>query len=364
MRPPSLAFGGYLGLCAFALFTGLARPSALPSPPVGRPIRDMTGHDLRLDAAQRFLVAANVMPAFATLAGGVDRIAAATWLGRSGMNHVLLDRIFPRARAIPSAGSAYVIEPERALLVAPDAVLGWAGQGDALIAAGYTSFATLATDGSHDGDLRLWGFLAHVAATDGREQFLAARVKAASANPKSKLGDKMSAPVRVLVLLSNTREIWVGPQRLPLTQRLEAALASNIAPSKAGSAVDIEEVARLDPDVILISTNFANLVPMDLFGDRRWRVSRAVREQKVYLLPNFPSFCSPVFDPLIIQWLAETLHPENTPMKIRAALREAYRSIYGYDVDDFGLDLILNIQSNRRSTGYSRFAAKPLEVGE
>jgi ABC-type Fe3+-hydroxamate transport system substrate-binding protein len=278
VRAPSIGLVAVLGLCGFALVLSLAHPVALVSRRNVELGEDMVGRKVRLDMPRRILFAANAMPAFATLVGDLNRIVAATWLGRSGMNHVLLDRIFAGMQAIPFAGQMRLLEPERTLLLAPDAILGWAGQADALISTGYPCFVTLASDGSNQGDLNLWNFLAEISGADQRIKALRARVAAASFSRAQTIGEK---PTRVLVLLSNTREIWIGPQRLPLTRRLKAAGARNEAPRGAGSAVDIEEIARIDPDVILISTSFANLAPRDLFEEPRWRVSTAVRGRKV-----------------------------------------------------------------------------------
>jgi iron complex transport system substrate-binding protein len=75
-------------------------------------------------------------------------------------------------------------------------------------------------------------------------------------------------------------------------------------------------------------------------------------------MPDFPSFLAPVFDPLLVRWLAELLHPGVDAGDMRAALRRAYLDAFAYELDDEAIDALLAVEANGRSFGYGRFSSE------
>ncbi|ACK52362.1 periplasmic binding protein [Methylocella silvestris BL2] len=352
---------GLACICAFALALALAAPRThAGSGNAPAFVEDMTGRRVALNGRpRRILFSANVMPAFATLAGGVGRVAAATWLGRSGMDGALLEQIFPASRDIAFAGAGTSLDPERALLIAPDAIFGWAFQKSAIESAALPAFVAFATDGTLDADARLWDFMGQISGASAAAEALRARGDATLAAIASRLASETVARPRVLILVSNLQGMWIGPRIHSLTTRLALAGAENVATSARASLFNIEQIARIDPDVILISTNFANLVPADLYRQKQWRMLRATRERRVYLQPHFPAFAGPVFDPLLIQWLAETLHPETAPGQLRNLVRASYLDVWGYRIGEAEIDRVLNVVENSTSASHAPFLAQP-----
>lgn len=351
---------GYVGICAFAIVFALAPPSVTPvlAPSTETNIEDMAGRGVHFNGApHRILLAANIMPAFATLAGGTDRITASTKLGRNGMSSALLDRLYPQIQDIPSAGEAIVLDPERALLLAPDAIFGWNFQAASIQTMGFPGFVAFSADGSVGTDVKLWNLLGHLIDVEGKMITLRNRAESMQAVIASRLDIEPVQEVRVLILVSGTSTIWVGSQSHMLTARLSLARATNVATATATAAFDIEEIARLDPDVIFISTAFATLEPYQLYMKGPWGMIRAVRERRVYLVPDLPSFATAIFDPLLVEWLAEVLHPEIMPREMRQEFRKTYRDVYTYEVSDDEIDRVLNIRANRLSAFASRFEA-------
>lgn len=322
---PSQALAATLlaGLClaglTLALTAGARNMAARSEPRLAAP-----------DRPRRILVTANVMPALAALAPGTGRVVATTWLGLSDMAFADLDRIFPQAKEIPLLATSGLPDPEAVLLARPDLVLGWRGQRGRLAAPGLPPFAALTDGGSRADEEALWLSLGRVLGEEAHAERLArsgaARLAAVRAHvPRGK-------PVRVLVLLSNPRETWIGPRRLPLTRRLAWAGAENVAPTEQAPAVNLEEIARIDPDVLLLASGAGPFGPDDLLADPRWRMLRAVRACRVFPLPRFPTFATPIYDAPLVAWLIDTLHPGHGPRLAPAALREAYRDAFDVEL--------------------------------
>ena len=52
-------------------------------------------------------------------------------------------------------------------------------------------------------------------------------------------------------------------------------------------------------------------------------------------------------------WLAAIAHPDTADKNFRGRVRDAYRTIYGKEVTDELLDLVLEIEANKGSAGYA-----------
>ncbi len=348
--------------CSLALVVGFLPPKAPRQKPVRATLsfKDMIGQSHAWQAApHRIVFTANIMPAFATLAGNLDSIVGATELGRRGMKSALLDRIFPGSDQIASAGGNAAPNLEEIMRLTPDAVFGWSSQKEAIGDIGPFDFVNFNTPRpltpSH---IALWQSLGILTGHETKAGLLLQTYKDKIDSITARMGSSAKQSLRVLVLISNGDRIGIGPPRQYLDERLDLVGAKNAVQSRLGGLFSIEDVARLDPDVILIQSSSADPQPEELFNGSVWQMIRAVRERKVYRVPDLPLFTVPVFDPLLVEWLAEVFHPEVMPHSLRQSFREAYREVYHHDLTDDEIDQALFIKENSASAGYQRFSAE------
>ncbi|MEJ0039487.1 MAG: hypothetical protein WDO68_26155 [Gammaproteobacteria bacterium] len=124
-----------------------------------------------------------------------------------------------------------------------------------------------------------------------------------------------------------------------------------------GDGSNMETLIGFDPDVVFL-TVFNNVsTASDLYADPRMQSIRAVRDRRVYRMPNGAARMSgPVEEPLLLQWMAELIHPDMKPrVPLRTAIRNAYREVFGYEMSDADIDTMLRVEENGVSVNYSRF---------
>ncbi|NIZ19769.1 ABC transporter substrate-binding protein [Entomospira culicis] len=111
-------------------------------------------------------------------------------------------------------------------------------------------------------------------------------------------------------------------------------------------AVNMEQIYAWDPDIILIS-NFTETHPIDLLNNRvtgqDWSVLSAVQRGKVYKIPlGVYRWSTPSGDaPLMLKWMAQTLHPERAQYDMESEIRTYYQTFYGYSLNEQDLESIL-----------------------
>jgi hypothetical protein len=122
--------------------------------------------------------------------------------------------------------------------------------------------------------------------------------------------------------------------------------------------VSFEEIMRIDPEFILLG-NFRRdkyVVPQSLYNKLEWQPLRAVQLRHIYLMPVHSFYNWPFDVPLLIQWMIDVFHPDDTPSEIRMAYQEIYREIYHYNLTTEEVDQALFMKENCGSAGYERFA--------
>jgi iron complex transport system substrate-binding protein len=97
--------------------------------------------------------------------------------------------------------------------------------------------------------------------------------------------------------------------------------------------VNLEQIMLYDPEVILVmEVSFFNRI----FSDRRWQQIRAVKNKRVYLIPNQPFNWfdrPPSFMRLLgAKWLANLLYPERYRIDIVKEARQFYKLFLGVDL--------------------------------
>lgn len=97
--------------------------------------------------------------------------------------------------------------------------------------------------------------------------------------------------------------------------------------------ISIEQVLLYDPDVILV---FEDAFYRTVFSDRRWQRLRAVRNKRVYLIPNQPFNWfdrPPSFMRLLgAKWVVSLLYPERCHIDMVKETQKFFKLFLGVDI--------------------------------
>lgn len=123
------------------------------------------------------------------------------------------------------------------------------------------------------------------------------------------------------------------------------------------AGVDVEQVLRWDPDIILVG-NFDAATPADVYDNPAWKTLSAVRSRRVYKVPLGGYRWDPPSQesPLMWRWLRTLAHPDQDGFDLRAAIRRDLRLLYDYEPSDSQMDRILHLDLNADASAYERFA--------
>lgn len=122
------------------------------------------------------------------------------------------------------------------------------------------------------------------------------------------------------------------------------------------SEVTSEQIAALDPDVMLIFQS-EDADPALIYEHPILGGVAAAGARRVHVVPiganNWGSLGPDEY--LSQMWLAELLHPDLLDRRLRSDMREAYAAIFDRSFSDDILDEILRMDLNGGSAGYARF---------
>ncbi len=121
--------------------------------------------------------------------------------------------------------------------------------------------------------------------------------------------------------------------------------------------LDVEQVLRWDPEVILLG-NFDQAVPQDIYSDPVWQNVSAVRERRVYKVPLGGYRWDPPGQesPLMWHWLTDIAFPQERS-GLRSKVREYFQFLYNHEPTEDELNRILWAEANSQSANYQQFNA-------
>lgn len=130
---------------------------------------------------------------------------------------------------------------------------------------------------------------------------------------------------------------------------IEKVGCTNVVPasfSDGGNMISLEQVILWDPDVILLADRNAYDT---VTSDPSWQGMKAVRENRVYLIPTKPfSFIDspPSVNRIIgIYWLGCLLYPDvYGEIDLKEEVKEFYSLFYGYELNDMEVEELLTVQ--------------------
>lgn len=119
--------------------------------------------------------------------------------------------------------------------------------------------------------------------------------------------------------------------------------------------IAMEEVYRIDPDIILLS-NFDPFVPDDLYDNKipgqDWSTVKAVKNHKVYKVPmGIYRWDAPgVETPLMMEWLAKLLQPEIfKDIDVKGDTKKFFKDFMNYNLSDSDMAQIFADEANKNS---------------
>lgn len=338
-----------LGIGARALLPPVIRtmPEQGSETPVAPPVRHaMFGGAMPLDA-------------FVTLDGGTVHVdAVQQYSPRGGMGGALLRKLYPALAEVESSGWGPQLDPEVVMLRQPDAIFSWKGRDGALRALGFPQLVELQNSRGKQVESHLegWFLLGDRLGRQDKARHLAERYAAKRAALERALAGA-GHPAVLLIVGGHDAGYWL-PTNHHYDERFAQLGARPLHKGLFGGKANLENVLVLDPDVIFLDASITGdqLIPAQLYAQPEWQAVRAVRDRRVYRMPDLPRFSIPVEDSIRLQWLAEILHPEAIPAMARQEVATTVMAAYGYRMSEDDIDELLNLQANLASRGYQRFA--------
>jgi iron complex transport system substrate-binding protein len=142
---------------------------------------------------------------------------------------------------------------------------------------------------------------------------------------------------------------------------IELTGGRNAAAELSGTvAINKEQIADWNPDVIFLNAFEADLNTDWVYKDPILSLTNAAQNHKVYKLPLGGYRWDPPSQesPLSWMWMANLLHPEIFHYDLRAEMKKAYKSLYNYDLADVDIDGILRIAMQGEAADYGQFKAR------
>jgi iron complex transport system substrate-binding protein len=337
-----------------------------------QPIRvtDMEGREVRLEAPAR-RVASLPIPIPSTviaLDGSADRLVGMHPLALSSIREGILGQIFPQAARIPAniTGAGFVPNIEALAATRPDLVIQWGGQGNDIVApilnAGLTAmlirYGTEARTRRYQGDIATAiGQSARNRAHDEWRDRVQQPIEATSATIPEQRRPRVLYLQRALsglIVAGEDPEIY-NHWTIELTGGRNA-----VRGLRGAMPVNREQVARWDPEVILLNSFEPELSARFIQDDPILSLTSAARSGRVYKMPLGGYRWDPPSQesPLTWMWLAMLLHPDRFSFDLRAEMRAAYATLYNHALTDAEINEILRLNTQGNAPDYARFRAR------
>lgn len=342
-----------------------AAPGTADAPATGKgpTITDQKGRTISFDAPVE-RIATTVIPAPSMIIAADQRISKIVAVNRASQMQAkngLLAEMFPEIMDLPiaAAGNDFVPNIETIAAQNPDVVIQWAHMGDEIITpieqAGLELL--LIIYGTQE-DLEYWVemFTELVGKPERGEKILADMHRDRAAVEEA-VGTAHRRPRAVN--LFNYDEMQVSGTESYMDFWLTLCGADNVG-TKAGpgSSVKVsrEELLAWDPEVVFIG-NFSPATPEDMYDDPFFAEMPAVKNKRVYKIPNGGFAWDPPSNEsnLMWQWAAQLLHPETADFDLRRAMKDSYSFLYDHKLTDEQIDRVLAIDANSGSANYDAF---------
>jgi iron complex transport system substrate-binding protein len=310
--------------------------------------------------AERVVILPVVLSGYATINEGVRHIVAVSLAARRRASDGLLDHVYPALRRVPLSGITVTPDPEQILHLKPDIVFVDARDVHVLKNVGLPGLMEITWDSQNpvQSRNRMWKQMGGAAGKSGRAGTLmdrySARIEVLRASPPT------GCQPRVLYINLQNGSWFTTNGDYYIAYKLEMVGATNVSKDlKLTTRADLEQLLLLDPDIILFAAHTGDTATMqEVVRQHEFQSLRAVRERRIYKLPEHTYMNEPVEDPLLLTWMAEVFYPDVMPRRLREEYKETYREVYHYAISDDEIDKAIYLDENRYSAGYKRFMRK------
>jgi iron complex transport system substrate-binding protein len=363
---PSTRRSGYLALIGLALGAALA---ILPAEAQEVVFTDQTGREVRLPKPADRVVSI-VIPMASTLIaldGSTSKLVGINPTAKSAIMQGILGKMFPEAKDIPSdvTSPSFVPNVEALAAVNPELVIQWGNEGEDKVApllnAGLNTMLIL-----YGTEALTRDYMTMAAKAIGRPERIEELVGWRERMEKEIEGKVAAIPEdqkpRVLYLQTALSGLTASGTKGNYTEwAIELTGGRNAASALAGTvAINKEQVAEWNPDVIFLNAFEADLGTDWVYKDPILSLTNAAQNHKVYKLPLGGYRWDPPSQesPLSWMWMANLLHPEIFHYDLRTEMKKAYKSLYNYDLADDDIDGILRVATQGDTAAYEQFKAR------
>ncbi|MCU1520481.1 MAG: transporter substrate-binding protein [Arthrobacter sp.] len=309
------------------------------------------------------------MPAASLLVavdGSAEHLSAmhnASWVA---MRDGVLGTMFPRALELPHeiATQDFTANVESVRALNPDVVVQWSDAQliEPLENAGLAVLG-LSNTGKQE-DVDAWA--AMFAAMLGKPE-RATEIKARSdrelAEVKARAASRGTPGPSILYFNRFTGGLKVAAANtyndfyIKLVGGTNPATGEDPLPGTGMVGLDVEQVLRWDPEVILLG-NFDQAVPQDIYADAVWQNISAVRSRRVYKVPLGGYRWDPPGQesPLMWHWLSDIAYPQ-ARSGVRSKVTDYFQFLYKHVPAADEMDKILWTAANNESADYRQFNA-------
>ncbi|MDR3763915.1 MAG: ABC transporter substrate-binding protein [Acidobacteriota bacterium] len=342
-------------LCVAAIVVSAAPPTVRP------PAREAA-----VFPAHRAVVLPVILSAYTTINGGSQNLLAVSNVAREWGSYGLLGKVYPGTERLPVVGRMIIPEPEQLLKVHPDALFVHKQQAEVLRKIGMPGLVEVnfMPRDARKSRQSLWQLVGRATMQGPRVMQLLNWDAAQRRQLAGQLGGIPAAHRPRVLLVHAGRGMWSVPGGYyAMGSSIEEAGGTNLAANfRLNGQINLEQIIALDPDILLLDPNVMmspyasshDVSPRDIYNMPECSVLRAVKERRVYELPQHSYTNDAIEDPLLLAWMAEIFHPE-LPRQLRGVYRAAYQQIYGFALSEDDIDRAIFFNENLPSAGYERF---------
>jgi iron complex transport system substrate-binding protein len=307
--------------------------------------------------AKKVMILPVILSGYATINQGTSHITAVSLIARIRATDGLLDHVYPTLRYIPVSGNTVTPDPEQILRLKPDVLFVYAGEADFLKKLELPGLMAVSVDSQKpiQSRNRIWRQMGDTAGKSSRATALMERYFSKLEVITKEL--PVGRQVRVAYVHLQNGSWFTTDGNYYIAYKLEMAGAINASKNlKSTGRADLEQLLLVDPDVILFAANAGDTTTMREIAERpELQTLRAVRERRIYKLPEHSYMNELVEDPLLLTWMAEVFYPDVMPCKLRNEYKKTYQEVYHYIISDDEIDRAIYLEENRYSAGYGRF---------
>jgi iron complex transport system substrate-binding protein len=311
--------------------------------------------------AQKVVMLDNSLASYLTINNGTDHIQAISRLASEWVGESMLDRIYPEVKQLPLADEGDIPDPELLYQLHADVVFTWSGAAQMAKSMGFPGVIELWIDPKdpiHSRE-KFSHLMGQVSGQDARATVILDKWAVKRAAIKASLPQNPAQQLKVAwIFVSRWGDWGTTNDQYWSAYRLDLAGAQNVGKGFTTIGVyDVEEFLQTDPDVILFETSHDDPTPLsDILSRPEFQSMRAVRERRIYKVPQHNVTNEPFDDLMMLTWMAEVFYPDSTPRLLRNEYKQDYWDVYHYAISEDEIDKAIYLNDNRQAAGYERFA--------